>query len=382
MMSNPAKKKKVRQGHRAYIAKIIGNVSGIVGEYDPSQEVRLKQLKVTLQEKLDTLKTLDEEIFETIEEDGDREEEIEDAGQFREKIHEAIMEIDCALHTPDEPKIQEVPTRTMANTGNVGKQAKLSELVLKKFLGEPTEWQSFWDSFRNAVHENSGLSDIDKLNYLKSLLENTAASTIADLPLTSANYEAAVELLEQRFGNKQVIISSHIDGLLKLTPMGSSADVKKLRQTYNTIEAHVRGLQAARQQILKKQGHCFLCLKQNHIARDCESRNCCFKCSGRHHISLCKINHQRIGAPSQTQTNAPGNKMPESGASQTSFLHVSAKDSILLQTAQAWFLSSLVCLSVCLPISICLPICKSFSISAFIARKVKRKVIHSFILSL
>ena len=63
-MSNPAKKKKVRQGHRAYIAKIIGNVSGIVGEYDPSQEVRLKQLKVTLQEKLDTLKTLDEEILE------------------------------------------------------------------------------------------------------------------------------------------------------------------------------------------------------------------------------------------------------------------------------------------------------------------------------
>ena len=75
----------------------------------------------------------------------------------------------------------------MANTGNVGKQAKLPELVLKKFLGEPTEWQSFWDSFRNAVHENSGLSDINKLNYLKSLLENTAASTIAGLPLTSAN---------------------------------------------------------------------------------------------------------------------------------------------------------------------------------------------------
>ena len=54
-MSNPSKKKKIRQGHRTYIVNIIGNVNGIVGEYDPSQEVRLKQLKVTLQEKLDTL---------------------------------------------------------------------------------------------------------------------------------------------------------------------------------------------------------------------------------------------------------------------------------------------------------------------------------------
>ena len=61
-MSNPAKKKKVRQGHRVYIVNIIGKVSGIVGEYDSSQEVRLNQLKVTLQEKLDTLKTLDEDI--------------------------------------------------------------------------------------------------------------------------------------------------------------------------------------------------------------------------------------------------------------------------------------------------------------------------------
>ena len=79
-MSNAAKKKKIRQGHRAYIVKIIGNVSGIVGEYDPSQEVRL--LDVTLQEKLNSLKTLDEEILESIEEDGDVEEEIEDAGSF------------------------------------------------------------------------------------------------------------------------------------------------------------------------------------------------------------------------------------------------------------------------------------------------------------
>ena len=63
-----------------------------------------------------------------------------------------------------------------------------------------------------------------------------------------------------------------MDGLLKLTLMASLADVKKLRQTYDTIEAHVRGLQAARRHILKKQGRCFICLKRNHIARDCESR--------------------------------------------------------------------------------------------------------------
>ena len=35
-----------------------------------------------------------------------------------------------------------------------------------------------------------------------------------------------------------------MDGLLKLTPLGNTSDVRKLRQTYDEIEAHVRGLQA------------------------------------------------------------------------------------------------------------------------------------------
>ena len=103
---------------------------------------------------------------------------------------------------------------------------------------------TFWDSFRSAVHENPELHNIDKFNYLKSLLKGSAAATIAGLPLTDGNYKSAIELLTNRFGNKQVIISSHMDALLRLPSLGSTTDVRKLRQTYDEIEAHVRGLQA------------------------------------------------------------------------------------------------------------------------------------------
>ena len=54
---------------------------------------------------------------------------------------------------------------------------------------------------------NPELHNMDKFNYLKSLLSGPAAATIAGLPLTSDNYTAAIELLTKRFGNKQVIIS-------------------------------------------------------------------------------------------------------------------------------------------------------------------------------
>lgn len=48
--------------------------------------------------------------------------------------------------------------------------------------------------------------------------------------------------LEQRFGDKQVIISSHMDSLLKLLQLRSSNDTKG--RLYDQIEAHARGIKS------------------------------------------------------------------------------------------------------------------------------------------
>ena len=71
-------------------------------------------------------------------------------------------------------------------------------------------WYPFWESFESAT-----LTGVDKFNYLKSLLVGSAAHAIAGLPLTNANYEKAIDLLKKRFGNHQMIISSHMEALTK-----------------------------------------------------------------------------------------------------------------------------------------------------------------------
>lgn len=174
-------------------------------------------------------------------------EEIEEAGDFSERVLEIVVEIESVLCRKDKAEngsdsASPNPTAISATSGN--KHAKLSRLTLKSFLGDPVQWLTFWDSFWSAVHENPELNNIDNLNYLKNLLGGSAAATIAGLPLTSDNYTAAIELLTKRFGNKQVIISSHMDSPLKLAPLGNTPDVRKLRGTYDKIEAHVGGLQA------------------------------------------------------------------------------------------------------------------------------------------
>ena len=92
----------------------------------------------------------------------------------------------------------------------------LPKLELQKFKGNITCWMSFWDSFKTAVHDNPAISNIDKLNYLSSLLEGSASKVVQGLTLTKGNYDSTVTLLKERFVNKQVIISAHMDELIEL----------------------------------------------------------------------------------------------------------------------------------------------------------------------
>ena len=78
--------------------------------------------------------------------------------------------------------------------------SRLPKLNLPSFAGDPLTWQGFWYSFEAAVNSNAALDGVQKFNYLKAQLHGDASRAIAGLPLTSANYNHAVSLLQERFG--------------------------------------------------------------------------------------------------------------------------------------------------------------------------------------
>ena len=121
-----------------------------------------------------------------------------------------------------------------SNGNNTEKKmvARPPKLELKGFGGDSTTWMSFWDSFSSAVDQNECLSEVDKFNHLKTLVHGAAVTTTAGLSLTSAKYKVALDLLKGRFANKQVIISAHMERLLKL-PSITSGDIRKLREIFD-----------------------------------------------------------------------------------------------------------------------------------------------------
>ncbi|XP_037508690.1 uncharacterized protein LOC119385289 [Rhipicephalus sanguineus] len=121
---------------------------------------------------------------------------------------------------------------------------KLPKLELQRFSGASTEWQSFWEQFERAVHENDTLSDSEKFLYLRSSLSGKAASAIDGIQVTGANYNTAIELLKERFGRRDVLIQEHLTQLLELPSVRNENEVIGLRRLYNHLQRNIAALAA------------------------------------------------------------------------------------------------------------------------------------------
>jgi hypothetical protein len=74
-------------------------------------------------------------------------------------------------------------------------------------------------------------------------LEGSALLVIKGLALTEENYKVAIDILKQHYGNTQVVISAHMNEMLKL-PDCSTGKVHDLRSVYDKMNINVRGLEA------------------------------------------------------------------------------------------------------------------------------------------
>ena len=91
-MADVTKKKRIRAGHRSSATRMLTQVEESLAASPPGV-ARLSQLKLSLQEKLETLKLLDGEIVDLTEE-SHLADEIEQADGFKEHIYAAMVRIE------------------------------------------------------------------------------------------------------------------------------------------------------------------------------------------------------------------------------------------------------------------------------------------------
>ncbi|XP_065186225.1 uncharacterized protein LOC135817053 [Sycon ciliatum] len=136
----------------------------------------------------------------------------------------------------DLTKVMEANTKTQAETAKllnqfvseqgaangtpvtVSSSTKLPVLKIPVFNGNVLQYPEFIDMFESTIHNNTKLSNVEKLVYLRNHLSDAALDTITGITLTGKNYAAALGLLKERFGKPQVIANMTYHKLVAIKP--------------------------------------------------------------------------------------------------------------------------------------------------------------------
>lgn len=221
-MADLTKAKKMRGGHRAYLTKLLMQAGEMLANFNEEALVEADQLKESIADAIKNIQKLDEDIVTLIANDAESTEEhimkeIENSAKVRADARKTLKKIEEKLSlSQNTPVIVPSSAESASSESSTSKvHAKLPKLEVKRFKGNVCKWQEFWDSFESSIHSNSCLSNVDKFNYLRGLLEEPAKSCIAGFSLTGANYPSAVEILKDRYGKKSVVQRAHMQQLMK-----------------------------------------------------------------------------------------------------------------------------------------------------------------------
>ena len=101
---------------------------------------------------------------------------------------------------------------TVAGAAAWGNVIWLLRLKIRTFAGDALSWEHFWDSFDAAVHSNSALSAVQKLTYLRSQIQGSAAQVLSG---TSGNYEHSISFLKERYVQPYTLKHAHMQAVLR-----------------------------------------------------------------------------------------------------------------------------------------------------------------------
>ena len=123
-------------------------------------------------------------------------------------------------------------------------KSKLPTLHLPKFEGKYSTYKNFMGTFKQLVHSDGTLSDIERFNHLLHCLSGPALDTVRAFEITSENYNKAIKRLDERYNNKTLIFLEHISNIHNLASMkhSSAPQLRALVDNASAIYSSLKSL--------------------------------------------------------------------------------------------------------------------------------------------
>jgi hypothetical protein len=161
-----------------------------------------------------------------------------------ETKYSAFYEKYYSIKTMYEDLFSRSTTQTQIGKSNGMESTRfhLPKIELVKFKGTHTEWPNFIAIYNSLIHNNAELSVVQKFHYLLTVLEYEPLSLVRHLPISNENYMIAYSLLQERYENKRLIASKHLE--LLLAASCHTLMHKNLRKFVNTLKENTQALKA------------------------------------------------------------------------------------------------------------------------------------------
>ncbi|XP_055527660.1 uncharacterized protein LOC129720235 [Wyeomyia smithii] len=148
--------------------------------------------------------------------------------EIRHRIRSTLRE--CNQPKPVSAQVAVAPTQQT--------QSKLPEIPLPRFNGQLEDWISFKGQFNSLVKRREGLSESEKLFYLKAAIQDGAARHVQSAEDT---FSCLWRALCGEFENKRLLVDKHIAQLFHVKPIFRESG-SALRSLINDVSRNLRAL--------------------------------------------------------------------------------------------------------------------------------------------
>lgn len=211
-------------------------------EGQPIEAVRIRMRLDKLKEGIAPLENICDQLDELDEENDHTGERVSIIEQAIDVMSETEVLLAAVNPLPTTPiTIGSEDGNVMNNRTSRG--PKLPEASLPKFDGKYEEWLGFKDAFLTLIGDRRDISNVEKLQYLKSSLSGDAARKINIFTITADNYTRAWDLLERSYQTKKRIIARHLSLLIGL-PMQEKQTAAGLTRLADETQQHVLSLKS------------------------------------------------------------------------------------------------------------------------------------------
>lgn len=161
-----------------------------------------------------------------------------EAKQFYRKN---MIDIDECIENSSRPSLPE----PLSSNSNNSASFNVPPCDMQTFNGEFKSWASFRDLFKAMYGNNTRLSGVEKLFYLKQRTSGEAKEIVDNAPLTNAGFLIAWNQLVSQYENKRMQINAQLKTLFNLPVVNTmcSASIRKLQRKINCCISNLNSLE-------------------------------------------------------------------------------------------------------------------------------------------